>query len=330
MAPPRLVLASALMVAIFLAGTIGYRLVEGATWWDAFFMTVITLTTVGYGEVFPLSRPGEVFTVVLLFAGLGMFLLLATDVARTVIEWEIRQVLGRARRSRMIEKMSNHEVVCGWGRMGRAVVDELRRGGREVVVVERNPERVQRLRDEGIPVVEGDTTSESALRGARIESAHGLVSCVNDDAHNVYTVLTARSLNPRLFIVARATEESAENRILQAGADRVVNPYHLGGTRLAHLMAKPAIVSFFDASLGKREDLQLDQVALGVNSPVAGRSLVDANLRKRWGVGVVAIQRGKDVISSPDAEFILKQGDVLVLFGSLQQIQAFEKENAGG
>jgi voltage-gated potassium channel len=153
---------------------------------------------------------------------------------------------------------------------------------------------------------------------------------VNDDAHNVYTVLTARSLNPRLFIVARATEESAENRILQAGADRVVNPYQLGGTRLAHLLAKPAIVSFFDASLGKREDLQLDQVALGANSPVAGRSLVDANLRKRWGVGVVAIQRGKDVISSPDPEFILKQGDVLVLFGSLLQIQAFEKENAGG
>jgi voltage-gated potassium channel len=140
-----------LMAAIFLAGTIGYRLVEGAAWWDAFFMTVITLTTVGYGEVFPLSRSGEVFTVALLFVGLGMFLLLATDVARTVIEWEIRQVLGRARRSRMIEKLSNHDVVCGWGRMGRAVVEELRRGGRTVVVVEKNPDRVRRLQEEGIP-----------------------------------------------------------------------------------------------------------------------------------------------------------------------------------
>src|SRR5262245_52770726 len=191
----RLATASLLMVGIFLVGTVGYHLVEGAPWWDAFYMTAITLTTVGYREVFPLSRAGEGFTVVLLIVGLGMFLLLATEVARTVVEGEIRQVFGRARRSRMIERMTGHDVVCGWGRMGRAVVEELRRGGRSVVIVERNPERVARLQEAGIPTVEGDTTSEASLRAARIEAAHGLVSCVNDDAHNVYTVLTARALN---------------------------------------------------------------------------------------------------------------------------------------
>src|SRR5262245_52544619 len=210
--PKRLATSGLLLAGIFVGGTVGYHLLEGAAWWDSFYMTVITLTTVGYREVFPMSRTGEAFTALLLLSGLGLFLLLATDIARTVVEGEIRQVFGRARRSRMIEKMSGHDVVCGWGRMGRAVVDELRRGGRTVVVVERNPERIARLQEAGIPVVEGDTTSEQALHAARVETAHGLVSCVNDDAHNVYTVLTARSINPKLFIVARATEEGSENR----------------------------------------------------------------------------------------------------------------------
>lgn len=316
------------MVAIFLGGTAGYRLIEGAPWFDAFYMTAITLTTVGYREVFPLSRAGELFTVLLLIGGLGMFLLLATEVARTVVEGEFRQVFGRARRSRMIEKMSGHDVVCGWGRMGRAVVDELRRGGRQVVVIDRNAERIARLRELNIPVVEGDTTSEATLRAARIESAHGLVSCVNDDAHNVYTVLTARSLNAKLFIVARATEETAAHRIRQAGADRVVNPYELGGVRLAHLLAKPAIVSFFDASLGKHDEPQFDQVSLGAASPVAGRSMLEANVRKRWGIGIVALQRGGAVTANPAPEMTLQAGDVLVVFGQRHDIQVFERENS--
>lgn len=325
MAPHRLVTATLLMAGIFLGGTVGYHLLEGAPWWEAFYMTVITLTTVGYEEVFPLSRRGEAFTIVLLLTGLGMFLLLATDVARTVIEGEIRHVFGRARRTRMIERLSGHDVVCGWGRMGRAVVEELRRAGRKVVVVERNVDRIRRLQDAGIPVVEGDATSDATLRAARIQKAHGLVSCVNDDAHNVYTVLTARALNPDLFIVARATEEEAADRIRQAGADRVVNPYQLGGTRLAHLVSKPAIVSFFDASLSKGEELQIDQVSVGATGPVTGRTLQEANLRQRWGIGVIAIQRAGKVIANPSSDVTLQEGDVLVVFGSLLEIQVFEK-----
>jgi voltage-gated potassium channel len=316
------------MIAIFLGGMLGYRVIEGAPWFDAFYMTAITLTTVGYREVFPLSRAGEAFTVALLIGGLGMFLLLATEVARTVVEGEFRQVFGRARRSRMIEKLSGHDIVCGWGRMGRAVVEELRRGGRNVVVIDRNAERVARLQEAGIPAVEGDTTSEATLRAARIESARGLVSCVNDDAHNVYTVLTARALNPKLFIVARATEETAAHRIRQAGADRVVNPYELGGVRLAHLLAKPAIVSFFDASLGKHDEPQFDQVSVRPNSAVAGVTLLDANIRKRWGIGIVAVQRGAEVIANPPPELTLQSGDVLVVFGTRSDIHKFERDNS--
>jgi voltage-gated potassium channel len=316
------------MVAIFAGGALGYHLIEGAAWWDATYMTVITLTTVGYREVFPLSHAGQAFTAGLLIVGIGMFLLLATEVARTVIEGELRQVFGRARRSRMIERITAHDVVCGWGRMGRAVVEELRRGGRPFLVVERNPERVRLLQEAGVAVVEGDSTSESTLRSARIEYARGLVSCVNDDAHNVYTVLTARALNPKLFIVARATEESAEQRIRQAGADRVVNPYQLGGTRLAHLLAKPAIVSFFDASMGRRDEPRFDQVSVPPNGRLAGRTLLDANVRKTWGIGVVAVQRGQQVIPNPAPDLMLAGGDVLVVFGAPDQIRAFERDSA--
>ena len=150
---------------------------------------------------------------------------------------------------------------------------------------------------------------------------------MNDDAHNVYTVLTARTLNPDLFIVARATEEGAERRILQAGADRVVNPYQLGGARLAHLVVKPAIVNFFDASVDGSA-LQLDQTSLGASSAVVGHTLAEANIRQRWGLGVVAVQRDDEVVASPPGDFRLQAGDVLVVFGSRQQIEVFDNECA--
>jgi voltage-gated potassium channel len=317
--------ALVLVGAIFVAGTIGYRVLEGAPWWDSFFMTVITVTTVGYEEEVPLSPKGEVFTSILLLAGLGVMLFLLTEVSRSVLEGELRQFLGRVRRSRMIERMKGHEIVCGYGRMGRAVVEELRRAGHAVVVVERSTDRVRMLQEAGIPAILGDATSEMVLREANIAHARGLVSCLNDDAHNVYTALTARSLSPKLFIVARATEEGAERRLLRAGADRVVNPYDLGGTRLAHLVVKPAIVSFFDASLGGL-DLQLDQTSLRVGSPVDGTSLAEVNFRARWGLGVVAVQRDTEIFPNPGPQFKLQGGDVLVVFGRRDQISAFEAE----
>jgi voltage-gated potassium channel len=259
-----------------------------------------------------------------------MFLLLATDVARTVIEGELQQVLGRVRRSRVIERMSGHQIVCGYGRMGRAAVAELRRSGHAVVVVERAPDRVASLRDAEIPCVAGDATSVGVLQSAKVGQAKGLVACLNDDAHNVYTVLTARSLNAALFIVARAAEGDAERRLLQAGADRVVNPFLIGGSRLAHMLVKPAIVSFFDASLRTDTDLQLDQTVLGRDSPIAGLTLAEADVRKRWGLGVVAVQREGQVAQNPPPEFRLQSGDVLIVFGTRAQVRALDAQCGDG
>ena len=314
--------------AVFATGTIGYRVLEGAAWWDAFFMTVITVTTVGYEQEVPLSRGGEIFTTVLLFGGLGVLLFVATEISRWVVEGELHEVLGRVRRSRMIERMSNHEIVCGYGRMGRAVVNELHRAARDVVVVDRHPDRVRELQESGIPVITGDATSEATLKSVSIQQAKGLVACLNDDAHNVYTVLTARTLNPELFIVARATEEGAERRILAAGADRVVNPYSLGGTRLAHFVVKPAIVNFFDASLD-RTDLQLDQTSLSAGSGLLGRTLEDSDIRRNWGLDVVAVQRGGHVMANLTSELVFQVEDVLVLFGRRDQLDRFEADCGG-
>jgi len=322
----RLARSAAVLAGIFAAGTLGYRLTEGVPWWDAFYMTVLTLTTVGFNQISTLSPGGQALTVLLLFGGLGLILLAATEIGRSVVEGELREAFGQARRLRMIERVSGHEIVCGWGRMGHAVVEELRRAGRTVVVIEAKADKIQQLKDQGIPVVAGDATSEDSLRAAGIERARGLVACLNDDAHNVYTVLTARSLNPELFIVARAGEEGAETRLQRAGANRVVNPYQHGGARLAHLVVKPTVVDFLELSLGagKVPGLELEQVQIAASSPLVGSTLAEADLRRRCGVGVVAVQRGATLFPNPEPNLALNDGDVLVVLGIRDHLEQFE------
>ncbi|MEW6337030.1 MAG: potassium channel protein [Acidobacteriota bacterium] len=329
---PRLARSALFLAAIFAGGTLGYGLIEGASWWDAFYMTAITLTTVGYGEVFPLSRTGEVFTVAVLFSGFGLLLLVATDLGRSVVEGELQSYLGHMRRTRMLGKMSGHEIVCGWGRMGQAAVAELLRNHKQVVVVESNAEKTRRLEELGIPTVAGDATAEAVLKAAGVERARGLVACLNDDAHNVYTVLTARSLNPKLHIVARAGEEGADARLLRAGANRVVNPYHHGGVRLAHLLSRPAVVDFVDFSLGPADasGLQVEQLRVDGASTLAGRTLAEVDLRRRCGVGVVALRRGEQLIPNPEPDLGIAPGDVLVVVGSGTQLARFEEILASG
>ncbi|NWG00354.1 MAG: potassium channel protein [Thermoanaerobaculaceae bacterium] len=329
--PRRLSRYVLLLAAVLAFGTLGYRLVEGAPLWDCFYMTVITLTTVGYHEVFPLSLAGEAFTVVLLAVGIGLLLTAATELARSIVEGELRSVLGSSRRSRMLERLQDHEVVCGWGRMGQAVVAELVRARRQVVTVERHPDRIRELEAAGLLHVAGDATEERTLRAAGVHRARGLVACLDDDAHNVYTVLTARSLNPNLFIVARATEEGAEGRMLRAGADRVMNPYRLGGLRLAHMLAKPGVVDFLDFSLqpSSGEHLLLEQLSVTENSPLAGKSLAELDLRKRHRVAVVSLHRGSTLIPNPDPALRLQVGDLLVVLGNRHDLDRFETGTGG-
>jgi voltage-gated potassium channel len=321
----RFIRSALLLAAIFAAGTAGYRVIENASWWDSFYMTAITLTTVGYREVFPLSHAGEVFTVVLLLAGLGAILTVATHVGRTVLEGELEQILGKARRSRMIGSLSGHQIVCGCGRVGQAVAQELKAAGKKVVVVEADPEKARVVQELGLPVVVGDATSEATLKSAGLERAHGLVACLNDDAKNVYTVLTARSMSQSLVIVARAGEDGADKRMIRAGANRVVNPYLHGGVRLAHILLKPSVVDFLDVSLTSGAlGLELEQLHIASGNVLAGRTLAEADLRKRCGVGVVAVWRTGTLHPNPEAAFRLAEGDVLVVLGTRDSLETFE------
>jgi voltage-gated potassium channel len=313
-------------VVVLASGTAGYVVIEDMNAFDALYMTTITVTTIGFKEVFPLSTGGRVFTMLLAFAGVGVILLIASEFARVMLETDLRRVLGIRRELKLMKRLRNHIVVCGHGRMGRAVVDVLRQRGIPFVVVETDPERCSLLEDNGLPVVRGDATEEKVLASTNITEARTIITCLADDAHNVYTILLARQLNPKVTVIARAVESGAEERLRLAGADRVLNPYTLGGTRLALTALKPTVTDFIDQSLlGSSVELELAEIVVDPSSELAGKTLAGAEVRRRFGIIVVALKRGDRAIFNPGAEETIEGGDVLVALGPLAAIERVER-----
>jgi len=311
---------------VILGGTLGYVAIEKMTPFDALYMTTITVTTIGFREVFPLSPGGRVFTMILAFAGVGVILLIASEFARVMLETDLRRVLGIRRELKLMKKLKNHIVVCGHGRMGEAVVDVLRRRHLPFVVVENEPERCRQLEDAGDHVVCGDATDEKVLASTNISEAKTVITCLADDAHNVYSILLARQLNPDITVIARAVESGAEERLKLAGADRVLNPYKIGGMRLALTAIKPTVTDFIDESLvGTSVELELAEIEIQPTSELAGKTLAGAEVRKRFGIIVVALKRGDRSIFNPDANERIEGGDVLVALGPLAAIERVEK-----
>jgi len=307
-------------------GTFGYVVIEGMTVFDALYMTTITVTTIGFKEVFPLSYAGRIFTIVLAFSGIGVILLIASEFARAMLETDLRRVLGIRRELKVMKRLKNHIVVCGHGRMGHSVVAILRQRGVPLAVVELDPEHCRPLEDEGLPVVRGDATDEKVLSSTNIAHAKTIITCLADDAHNVYTILLARQLNPDINVIARAVEIDAEERLKLAGADRVLNPYQIGGMRLALSAIKPTVTDFIDKSLlGSSVELDLAEILIDPSSELAGKTLAGAEVRKRFGIIVVALKRGEEAIFNPDAHERIEGGDVLVALGPLSAIERVEK-----
>jgi voltage-gated potassium channel len=293
---------------------------------DALYMTTITVTTVGFREAFPLSQGGKVFTIFLSFAGIGVILLIASEAARAILQTDLRHLIGLRRDLTMIKKLTGHIVVCGHGRMGRAVVDVLGRKGTKFVVVENDPERCRDIEEQRVQVVRGDATREEVLSAAGVERAGTLIACLADDAHNVYTILLARQLNPEITIIARAADDGAEERMRLAGADRVLNPYRLGGMRLAFSALKPTVTDFIEASLsGATVELELAEVVVHPSSELAGKTLVEAGVRRRFGIIVVALKRGEQSTFNPGPDERIEAGDVLVALGPIQALERIEK-----
>jgi voltage-gated potassium channel len=319
-------LAVALLLSVFIGGTLGYMLIEGWSAWDGFYMTVTTITTVGYKEVHPLSRAGEVYTVFVILAGVGTAFYTFTLLATVIVEGGLAARFERRRRRRMIDDITDHFIVCGYGRIGATIVEELRRQHVPFVVIERDPAMVQAVLEIGGLAVEADASSEDVLKRVGIDRARGLIAAVGTDAENVYAVLTARVLRPDLYIVGRAETEDAERKLLRAGANRVVAPYRIGARELAQTALRPAVVDFFElATRSGSLELAIEQVEIEAGSGLAGRSIIEANVRQRFGLIVVGIQRaGGKMEFNPPGEAVMHAGDQLVVLGRVDGLRDLE------
>ena len=313
-------------IGVIAVGTVGYVAIEGESVVNAFYMTAITVTTVGFREAFPLSEAGQIFTVLLAFSGIGVILLIATEFGRLVLQADLRRFIGMRRDESMIKRLNDHIVVCGHGRMGRAVVEILRERRVPCVVVEADESNCRQLDDQHVPFIRGDATEDSVLRAAGVDRAKTILACLADDAHNVYSILLARQLNPNITIIARAVEEGSEERLKLAGADRVINPYRLGGMRLAFTALKPTVMDFIEASLpGTSVELELAEIVVAPNSDLAGKTLAGAGVRQRFGIIVVALKRGEDSTFNPGPDERIEAGDVLVALGPINSLERIER-----
>lgn len=319
-------LALTLLLVILAGGTAGYMLVEGWSAWDALFMTVITVTTVGYREVQPLSFGGQVFTVALIVGGVGTVFYTATQLVAAVVEGGLHQQFEQRRVTRMLDDLKEHFILCGFGRIGSIIADELREQGVPFVVIERDPERVQNAIARGWLSVAADASEEGVLTRTGIHRARGLIAAVGTDAENVYTVLTARELRPDLFIIARVESDGAEHRLRRAGADRVISPYHIGATHMVQTALRPAVVDFVQlATKSGHLELSMEQVAVRPGSALVGRSIVDSGIRQRFAVIIVAIRRlDKSMEFNPAPEAVIKAGDELVVLGRPENVKQLE------
>ena len=319
-------LAVILFLIVTAVGTAGYMVVEGWSAWDAFYMTIISVTTVGYREVHATSFAGQVWTVFVLLAGVSTLFYTASVVMAEIVEGGLRKGLESRRFNRMLEQLKDHFIICGYGRIGGVIADEFQRQGIPYVVVDRDPDRVHAVIARGGMAVEADASREDVLRRIGIERARGLIAAVGTDAENVYTVLTARVLRPDLFIIARIESEDAEPKLKRAGADRVLSPYQLGGVQMAATALRPAVVDFMRlATSSERLDLAAEQIEVKTNSRFVGASIRDANLRQDFGVIVVAIKRAAGHMEfNPAPEAIIGANDQLVVLGHPDQLKALE------
>lgn len=320
--------AVALLVSVVIGGTAGYALIEGWTIWDAFYMTVITVTTVGYQEVHRLSRAGEVFTVALLFSGVGAALYAFGLLAAVIVEGGVPKQLRKRRQRYMIEHLSDHFIVCGYGRIGSIVGRELKHQGLPFVIIERDPIRAQEGVDAGLLVIAADASREDVLKRAGIDRARGLIAALGTDAENVYAVLSARGLRPDLFIVGRAADDDSMAKLRRAGASRVISPYQIGALHMAQTAIRPAVVDFMElATSSVNLELSMEEITVAPHSPLAAQSILDANLRQRFGIIVVAIQRQDGRLEyNPEPDMAIKAGDKLVVLGRPHSLKRLEIE----
>jgi voltage-gated potassium channel len=308
------------LVLVLVAGTVGY-LLFGFDLIDALFQTVITVSTVGFNTPHPLDSGSRIFTIVLILVGVGTALYTFSSVLEVLIEGHMRDLVRRRKMERDIHRMERHVIVCGWGRVGREVAQFLANAGKEVVVIDRDPERLSGVTHAS---VSGDATDDEVLQQAGIDRAATLIAALDSDAGNLYLTMASRSMRPDIQIIARVRTESSEPKLLRAGADRVVNPQLLGGDRMASFVLQPHVVDFVDVVMHDGTlKFRLEELAVSAGSPLAGSTLRSVNLRDRTGALVLAIRRPDGTfITNPSTEDAIEAGDVLISVGTAEQLGA--------
>jgi voltage-gated potassium channel len=321
---------SAVFAAIAV-GTIAFHLLEGWSILDSLYVTAQTVTTVGFGDLTPRTVSGRAFAAVFMMASVGIVLYALTSTVQAIVHSELFETYGR---SRKMSKMRDHFIICGAGRVGSHLLRSLRAANGTFLVIERDSAKVEALRDLDIPVLLRDATLEETLREAGVEHARGLAACLPDDADNVYVVLTARDLNPKLHIVARAAEEQAESKLIRAGANRVVAPTIIGGHRMAMALTKPAVGDFLDSITANHLELGFEQLEVEHVSSLVGRKLSETVIRSELNIVIVSIRRNDgEIIFNPGGETNIEGGDMLIAIGnaeSLARLNSLARGRASG
>lgn len=311
---------AAVLVAIAL-GAIGFYLIEGWSILDSLYVAVQTVTTVGYGDRTPATQNGRIFSTVFMLAGVGVVLYALTTTVHAIVQSELIATFGARRMSRRMSKLREHFIVCGAGRVGSHLVRGLLNSAERFIVIERDPQRVAELTDLGVMVLIRDATLEESLREAGVEHARGLAACLPNDADNVYVVLTARDLNPKLHIVARAAEEQAEPKLIRAGANRVVAPTIIGGHRMAMALTKPAVDDFLGSITANKLELAFEQLEVDAGSMLVGHKLSETNIRSELDIVVVSIRRSDGrILFNPSGEALIENGDILIAIGHAESL----------
>jgi voltage-gated potassium channel len=314
-----------LIVLIITFGTAGYMVIEGWNFLDSVYMTVTTLTTVGYREVHELSVRGRIFTILLIVGGVGTMLYALSTGAKVILEGELRDIFGRKKLEKKIRDLSNHYIICGYGRMGKIISRELKGEKVKFVVIEKDSGCLEEKED--CLFLVGDATRDNILKEAGIERAKGLITVLPGDAENLFVVLSARGLNPNLLIVARAVDEDAEQKLLRAGATKVVSPYHIGGLRMAHTVLKPTVVDFIEfATKSGNIELQMQEISIVESSRLVGLTMEECGIGKDLGIIIVAIKQPTgDTKFSPTFQSTVKAGDTLIALGETSKLKVLEE-----
>jgi voltage-gated potassium channel len=314
----------AIILITLLIGIGGYMLIENLTFLDAFYMTIITISTTGFAEVKPLSQFGRLLTVVLIITGVSALAYTGGKTAQAVIE---SQVFRRRRMSKKLNELKDHYIVCGYGRMGRQICEGLIANNSPFVVVENDSAKIDMLIDKDLLYVKGDATNDEVLLTAGLKKAKGLVAVIRTDAENVFATLSAKELNPEIFVVARAVDEGTESKLTKAGANRVVLPYELGGNRMVQLLLRPGVMDFIDGVARNKEvDIGLEEIHVEASSVLTGKTLVESPIRKELNIIIAAISR-KDgqFIYNPQSRTVIEAGDKLIAIGETENLAKLTK-----